>query len=70
MSIRTGLSLPRPETFQVYRRPDGAFACKPDRVSLGQDEMLIGRGFAADEAAELVEEFNGGFGSGRGGLWS
>jgi hypothetical protein len=70
MSIRTDVLSRRPETFQVFRRTDGAFACKPDRLPLCQDEMLIGRGLAPDEAAELVEEFNGGFGSGRGGLWA
>jgi hypothetical protein len=70
MSIRTEPSSRRLETFQVFRRTDGAFACKPDKVSLRQDEMLIGRGLSPEEAAELVEEFNTGFGSGRGGLWA
>ena len=70
MSNRTD-EPPRPaETFQVFRRADGAFACKSDRLRLGQEEMLIGRGLSPDEAAELVEEFNSGFGSGRGGLWA
>ncbi len=65
MSLRT--DFPPTETFQVYRRFDGTFACKPDRAALGQDEMLIGRGLTDREAAELIEEFNG-LTSCRGGL--
>ncbi len=67
MSLRTDEQVE--VTLQVFRRADGAFACRPDNMALRQGEMLIGRGLSADEAAELVEEFNGGFGSGRGGLW-
>jgi hypothetical protein len=43
---------------QVYRRADGGFAYKPDGAPLQAAEMLIGRGFDAAEALELIEEFN------------
>ena len=69
MSLRTDHPASRVETFQVYRRFDGTFACKPDRAAIGQDEMLIGRGLTESEASELIEEFNS-LASGRGGLWS
>ncbi len=59
MSLRTDDPASPVETFQVYRRFDGTFACKPDRAAIGQDEMLIGRGLSDEEASELIEEFNG-----------
>jgi hypothetical protein len=47
-----------PEPVQVFRRADGAFACKPDASPLRAGEMLIGRGLSLAEARELIEEFN------------
>jgi hypothetical protein len=48
----------RPDLVQVFRRSDGAFACKPDRMPLQAEEMLIGRGLTPADAQELMEEFN------------
>ena len=56
MSIPRRRSTHSDLTVQLYRRPCGGLAYKPDRLPLRAGEMLIGRGLQPAEAIAFMCE--------------